>query len=142
MDFKHHPHPHIEARKDQGPIKVRPIDTFNDKLGLRITNAVGTMWCAYAFAAIALTSLPSIIGTHSLPLLVAWVSQAFLQLVLLSIIIVGQNVGAKASDKRAEQTYDDAEAVLHEALEIQRHLLEQDKELTMLVEAAKHESTN
>ena len=59
--------------------------------------------------------------------LVSWVSQTFLQLVLLSIIIVGQNVLAAAADKRSEATYNDADAVLHEAVKIQEHLLAQDK---------------
>jgi len=48
-------------------------------------------------------------------------------LILLPIIIVGQNIQAKASDKRAEATYKDADAVLHEALQIQAHLEAQDR---------------
>ena len=66
-------------------------------------------------------------------LIVSWISQTFLQLVLLSIIIVGQNVLAAASDKRSEATYEDADAVLHTALQIQDHLLAQDLELEKLV---------
>ena len=65
--------------------------------------------------------------------IVQWIAQTFLQLVLLSIIIVGQNVQAAASDERAENTYQDAEAVLHEALQIQEHLLSQDQELARLI---------
>ena len=65
--------------------------------------------------------------------IVQWIAQTFLQLVLLSIIIVGQNVQAAASDERAENTYQDAEAVLHEALQIQEHLLIQDQELQRLI---------
>jgi hypothetical protein len=38
-------------------------------------------------------------------------------------IIVGQNIQATAADKRAEDTHKDAEAVLKEAEEIQKHLL-------------------
>ena len=64
--------------------------------------------------------------------LVSWVSQTFLQLVLLSVIIVGQNVLAAAADKRAESTYDDADVVLHEAVKIQEHLLAQDQVLRTL----------
>ena len=67
--------------------------------------------------------------------MVQWIAQRFLQLVLLSIIIVGQNVQAAASDERAENTYQDAEAVLHEALQIQDHLLTQDRELERLIAA-------
>jgi hypothetical protein len=61
--------------------------------------------------------------------IIAWIAQTFLQLVLLSIIIVGQNIAAAASDARAENTFKDAEAILSEALEIQKHLHAQDEEL-------------
>jgi hypothetical protein len=101
---------------------------------VKVTNAVGTMWCAYAFAMIALISLPQAISSHSAVTVVSWVSQTFLQLVLLSVIIVGQNVLAAAADKRSEATYKDADAVLHEAVKIQEHLLAQDQVLSDLTE--------
>jgi hypothetical protein len=94
------------------------IQRFNASLAVGITRSVGTMWCGYAFAVLALVALPQAVHSGGLAL-VQWISQTFLQLVLLSIIMVGQDVQAKASDKRAEQTYKDAEAVLHEAREIQ-----------------------
>ena len=133
--FTHVPHPHIDERKAQGPPKVAdqrvkgkgPVSRFNAKFGLFITLVVGSMWCAYAFTLLALVSLPSAIKTHDKIIIVAWIAQTFLQLVLLPIIIVGQNVQAQAADKRAEATYEDADAVLHEALQIQAHLEEQDK---------------
>ena len=106
--------------------KGNPVMRFNTWLALKVTKAVGTVWCAYAFAALALVSLPAAIASHNPVILVSWVSQTFLQLVLLSIIIVGQNVQAAASDKRAEATYEDADAVLHTSLQIQDHLLAQD----------------
>lgn len=43
------------------------------------------------------------------------------------IIIVGQNIQAKAADTRADETYKDAEAVLKEAAMIQDHLTKQDE---------------
>jgi len=105
---------------------------LNGKIGLLITTLVGTMICAYVFGIIALVSLPSAITSHNLTIIIAWVSSNFLQLVLLPVIIVGQNLQAKASDKRAESTYKDAEAVLHEAIEIQKHLAAQDVVLSRL----------
>jgi hypothetical protein len=107
---------------------------FNAWFAVKVTNGVGTMWCAYAFAVIALISLPQAISSHSAVTLVSWVSQTFLQLVLLSVIIVGQNVLAAAADKRSEATYNDADAVLHEAVKIQEHLLAQDQVLEDLVD--------
>jgi hypothetical protein len=90
------------------------------------------MWCAYAFAALAFVSLPAALTSHSAVTLVSWVSQTFLQLVLLSVIIVGQNVLAAAADKRSVATFNDADAILHEAVKIQEHLLAQDQVLQRL----------
>lgn len=137
--FTHIPHPHIARRKQAAPAAVADmheresaIQRFNAMLAVAITGAVGTMWCAYLFGLLALVSLPEAIrgGTATL---VAWIAQTFLQLVLLSIIIVGQKVAGAASDKRALDTYNDAEAVLHEALQIQEHLAAQDAVLTKLI---------
>jgi len=134
-------HPYIELRKKQVPPKVAdlmlkgdsPIARFNRWLALKVTNGVGTMWCAYAFAVLALVSLPAAIASGNPVVLVSWISQTFLQLVLLSIIIVGQNVQATATDKRAEATYQDADAVLHTALQIQSHLEAQDAEIEKIL---------
>ena len=145
--FTHVPHPHIAQRKHKAPVTLRDmlpresaVQRFNAFLAVGITSAVGTMWCAYLFAVLALISLPEAVrgGTATL---VAWIAQTFLQLVLLSIIIVGQRVAGAASDKRALDTYNDAEAVLHEALQIQEHLVAQDKVLTKLIEELPHLST-
>ena len=126
-----------------GPVKVadqmpagNAAARFNSWFAVKVTNGVGTMWCAYAFAAIAIVSLPGAIASHSAVTLVSWVSQTFLQLVLLSVIIVGQNVLAAAADKRSEATYNDADAVLHEAVKIQEHLVAQDKVLSALIDRA------
>jgi hypothetical protein len=109
------------------------IAKFNSKFGLRITLVVGTMWAAYVFTVLALFALPDAIkqGTY---FVIVWLSSSFLQLVLLPIIIVGQNIQAAASDKRAEETYKDAEAVLKEAEEIQKHLLAQDEVITGILD--------
>jgi hypothetical protein len=106
---------------------------LNARFGLRITLVVGTMWCAYIFTVLALFALPDAIkqGTY---FIIVWLSSSFLQLVLLPIIIVGQNIQAAASDKRAEETYKDAEAVLKEAEEIQKHLLAQDEVITAIMD--------
>lgn len=138
--FQHTPHPHVEARKAIPPPTVKGqvrTDTawhrFNSKVGLKITTLVGTMLCAYIFAAIALLSLPQAITSKNLVIIVAWISSNFIQLVLLPIIIVGQNIQSKAADARAEATYNDADAVLHEAIQIQAHLEAQDKAIESIL---------
>lgn len=141
-EYQYVPHPHIEHRKAAGPAKVRdqiPLNhpnlfiRLNARVGLGITLIVGTMWCAYVFAAIAFISFGD--NLASTQELILWISSSFLQLVLLPIIIVGQNIQARASDKRAEDTYKDADAVLHEAVHIQHHLAVQDAEIEKILAA-------
>ena len=85
------------------------VGRFNNRLASIITTAVGTMWAAYLFAAIALVSLPGAIQAYQrgdTVLAVGWLSQSFLQLVLLPIIIVGQNVISAHQDARAETDHE------------------------------------
>jgi len=77
-----------------------------DRVATRITRTVGTMWCAVAFSALALVSLPAAIGTHDVVVIVAWVAQTFLQLVLLSVIMVGQRLEAARTEARDQETHD------------------------------------
>jgi hypothetical protein len=92
------------------------------------------MWCAYAFALLAFVSFPDAIRSGLSPT-ITWIAQTFLQLVLLSIIIVGQNVQSAAADARAQATYEDADAVLHTALQIQKHMEAQDMEIDRILAA-------
>ena len=87
------------------------VEGFNAKLALLITRSVGTMACAYLFAAIALISLPDALKAGT-PQIISWIAQTFLQLVLLSIIMVGQSVQAATSDVRAEKQFEDTETIL------------------------------
>jgi hypothetical protein len=138
--YEYKQHPHVEARRVKGPaVAHRKTNkkgkmTLNERVGLFITKSVGTMWAAYAFFGLTLVSLPAAIGSHNSLIIVSWVAQTFLQLVLLPIIIVGQNIQAKSSDERAIATYEDAGAILEEAKEIQSHLGTQDSALEHLID--------
>ena len=122
------PDAYLELRKEFLRPLERRENRFNEWLAIRITKVVGTMWCAYAFAALALISLPAAIrgGTATL---ISWIAQTFLQLVLLSIIMVGQNIAAKNSDRQLEQTYRDSEQLLKISVAM-RDLLQKNTELT------------
>jgi hypothetical protein len=106
---------------------VGDVEGFNAKFAVIITSGVGTMACAYLFGLIALVSLPAILiqanvlkssevptffTKPGLILIVAWIAQTFLQLVLLSIILVGQRVQSAASDARSAKEYQDTEVIL------------------------------
>jgi hypothetical protein len=78
---------------------------FNLWLADKITSSVATMWCAYIFAAIALISLPKAIQSGDSIVIVSWVAQTFLQLVLLSIIMVGQKVQSASVEQKIDETH-------------------------------------
>jgi hypothetical protein len=135
ITFKHVPHPRIAERKKTGAPKTTDEHVGpNGKIALILTTVVGTMWCAYAFAALALVALPSALSGGRLLDLIQWISQTFIQLVMLSVIMVGQNILGRASDKRADMTYKDADATFHESEQIQAHLLDQDQAINTLLD--------
>jgi hypothetical protein len=90
---------------------VKRANGFNAKIAVFLTNIVGSMWCAYAFAVIALLGLRPALRPGGEGI-IAWIAQTFLQLVLLSVIMVGQNVQSEASDARSQHTYDDTIQIL------------------------------
>ncbi|MGV1034392.1 MAG: hypothetical protein ACOYBP_04125 [Microbacteriaceae bacterium] len=141
-DYVYSQHERVVKRAEEGPVTVKAVakasvgsrlGRFNEAVGLRITQSVGTMWAAYAFAALTLVSLPAALMSGSAIIIVSWVAQTFLQLVLLPIIIVGQNIQARAADARAAATYEDAGAILEESKQIQMHLEAQDRAISHIL---------
>lgn len=128
-------HKHILVVNKMAQMRVHgknAFGRFNMRLALFITKIVGSMWCAYIFAILALISLPAAIASHDPIIIVAWIAQTFLQLVLLPIIIVGQNVQAEASDERALNDHDTLVAIHTLADEIFKINEQQTKILDLL----------
>ncbi|HUY53048.1 MAG TPA: hypothetical protein VMV24_00535 [Candidatus Dormibacteraeota bacterium] len=144
---------HVKHPKDFFKREEKGIKKFNTALALKITNAVGSMWSAYLFAILSILSLPAIlvlispgmrhdfpkwIIATSLITLIAWISQNFLQLVLLPIIMVGQNVIQGHQKAKADAD--------HETLTYLANLQDQQmKELenqTRILEMLKNRKTN
>ncbi len=135
IEFQHLPHPHVATHQKAAPPKAADEHVgLNGRIALVLTTVVGTMWCAYAFAVLALAALPSALADGSMLAIVQWISQTFIQLVMLSVIMVGQNILSKAGDRRAEMTFKDADATFHEAGQIQKHLIAQDAALNTLLD--------
>ena len=135
--YQYQPHPHVQKRQSQHPASKAKKLNLNDKIGLAITKSVGTMWAAYAFVGLSLISLPAVIASGEVLIIVAWIAQTFLQLVLLPVIIVGQNIQAAAAEQRAIATYEDATALLHEVKQIQQHLATHDETLNRIEKGIK-----
>src|SRR5580704_10877239 len=91
--------------------EVARANGVNAKIAVFLTNIVGSMWCAYVFAVIALIGLRPALKPGGEGI-IAWIAQTFLQLVLLSVIMVGQNVQSVVSDIRSQHTYDDTVKIL------------------------------
>ena len=136
--FAHVPHHRVTHREPP----VQSDDEYerigiNGRLGATITRAVGTMWAFYiagAFMAVwMLLSEAHLISFDPYPFPFLLFLGNIVQLLLMFVILVGQQVLGRASDKRAVQTYQDAEAILHECLELQRHLSAQDHSLDGLI---------
>ena len=99
---------------------------FNKRVAMAVTKRVGSMNCAWAFTFLALLSLPATLAgfaafSHVFPrvlvnqhliALVAWIAQTFIQLVLLSVIMVGQSIQSVAADARAAKTFEDTERIV------------------------------
>lgn len=76
------------------------------------------MWAAILFSGLALISLPAALATNDAVVIVAWIAQTFLQLVLLPIIIVGQNVHSRKTERRDNETHAAVMAAHRETQEI------------------------
>ena len=107
--IKHQTVPLEELRKIKKPVNANIKHKENlkllDKVAVFITSLVGTMWCAIVFTLLALVSLPDAIRGGKATI-ISWIAQTFLQLVLLSVIMVGQNLQNKHSEARAEADFD------------------------------------
>ncbi|MBC3795958.1 hypothetical protein GH807_02685 [Acetobacterium tundrae] len=98
--FKKHPHvihPNDIISKDR-----KGLAKFNFWLAVKITNGVGTMWCAYAFFLLDLLMLPPVLQANNIMIWVTYIAQTVLQLVLLPIIMVGQNVIQAQNEAKAD----------------------------------------
>jgi len=95
-------HPHVLHPKELPSKELKGINQFNYNLAVKITNSVGTMWCAYAFLVIDLFMLPPVIKAHDVIIWVTYIAQTVLQLVLLPIIMVGQNVIQSQNEAKAD----------------------------------------
>lgn len=85
-----------------GPVVKGGLDRAADV----ITAGVGTMYCALAFAGLTFVSLPNVIATHDPVQIIGWIAQTFLQLVLLSVIMVGQRRQGEAVEVVIRETHD------------------------------------
>src|SRR5215472_12385199 len=105
---------------------------FNGRLAAAMTKAVGTMWVVYLTTAFVLAWVAA--GTlgplrHFDPYPFAFLlfMGNVLQLLLVFVILVGQQVIGRSADRRSARTFQDAESIFDEVSKLHEHLAEQDK---------------
>jgi len=80
------------------------MKNFNEWLAVKITSVVSTMYCAYFFAFLAILGFPY--GASTLIPYIQWLSQTFIQLTMLSVIMVGQELLQKNHTKHHKDMED------------------------------------
>jgi uncharacterized membrane protein len=130
-------HPWVKERAVISPPTVQAQYLgLNGRIAASITRAVSTMWAFYLaavfqFGWIALAEA-RVLSFDPFPFAFLLFISSLLQLVFMFVIMVGQDVLGRAGDQRAQLTYLDTEAVLHECRRLQRHLTAQDKAMVTI----------
>jgi len=141
--FTHIPHPHVSRRKATGPPKTADEFGPNERIAAWITEKVSTMWVVYftvlfTLSWIALGIWGPLHAADPYPFAFLLFIGNVVQLLLVFVILLGQQVLGRSADKRAMQTYVDAEAILHEVDQLHQHLLKQDEVLNEGVNLVEH----
>ena len=129
--FRNEPHQHQPRNVNLLHETEQAASGFNSRLAVALTKGVGTMWTAYIFTVLAIIGLFGLLGWLN-PftfLLATWVSQQFLQLVLLPVIMVGQNVLGRKAELLADEQFRTTMSTYHDIEQIMQHLSAQDAEL-------------
>lgn len=128
--YDHQPHPHTPRNPNQVHQAKQQAKGFNARLAVYITTHTGTMWCAYIFFGIGVGSLIGVLTNNALLAGVfGSVSSYILQLVLLPIILDGQNIQGERQEILAQETYETTMHNYHDTEQVIRHLNAQDEEL-------------
>ena len=123
-------HPRAHARRSQDPGHADEASGFNERLAAWITARIGSMWTVYIAAAVTVIWMAlgskGVLGFDPYPYPFLLFLGNVAQLLLIFIILLGQQVLGRSADRRSTDTYEDAEAILVDCEQIQNHLMAQD----------------
>lgn len=140
------PHPWIEAHRVQPPpqAKDQAVDV-NGRIAAWITQRVGSMWAFYVAVAIQVVWIGlAAVGLQRFdpyPFGFLLFLSSLIQLVLMLVIMVGQKVLGRTADRRSEQTFLDAQAILYECQRLQTRLVRQDRIIASLCDYTHYQVT-
>jgi uncharacterized membrane protein len=131
------PHPWIERHRVQPPPQaIDQAITVNGRIAAWLTERLGTMWAFYLAAATQIIWVvlaeTGVQRFDRYPFAFMSFLSTLAQLIFMIVIIVGQDVLGRAADRRSEQTFLDAKAILHECRRMKARLTAQDRILASL----------
>ncbi len=134
--YEHKPHPHKPQNVNVLHQAEQAASGINTSIAIALANSEGSMWTAYSFVLLALVGLLAILGLLPpiIALLVAWLSQTLIQLVLLPVIMVGQNVLNRKTELQAEEQFQTTQRSYHDIEQIMHHLDAQDQKILEILE--------
>lgn len=117
-------------------LQAEEYQSVNNRIAIILTRSVGSMSTAYLFMFLALIGLFAILGILPpiMALLITWLSQTFIQLVLLPVIMVGQNVLNRKQELQSDESYQTTLKIFHDTEQIMEHLARQDKVIMAIAE--------
>jgi uncharacterized membrane protein len=131
------PHPWIQRHQVEPPPQaIDQAVSVNDRIAAWLTERLGSMQAFYAsaFIQVAWIGLADI-GVQRFdpyPFVFMTFLSTLAQLIFMMVIMVGQDVIGRAADRRSEQTFLDAGAILHECRRMKARLTAQDRVIDSL----------
>jgi uncharacterized membrane protein len=126
------PHPWVHRHRVQPPPQAMDqVTGANGRIAAWMTSRLGSMWAFYLSAGVQLAWIGlAALGIQRFdpyPFAFMTLLSTLVQLIFMITIMVGQDVLGRAADRRSEQTYLDAEAILHECGRMKARLNAQDR---------------
>jgi uncharacterized membrane protein len=126
------PHPWIAQHRVEDPPQARDYAVgVNGRIAAWMTRRIGSLWAFYAAAVFQLTWIglaeAGVLGFDQYPFPFLLFLSSLVQLLVMVVIMVGQGVLGRAADRRSEQTFLNAQAILYEAGRAEQHLAAQDR---------------
>jgi len=135
--FHHEPHQHQPRNVNMLHEAEKKASGFNQKIAILLTKGVGTMVCAYIFAILAIIGFPGLVNAQ-ISQWVQWTSQTFIQLTMLSVIMVGQSVLGRKQELQADEQFNTTVSTYHDIEQMMQHLSAQDAELLRHAKLLEH----
>jgi uncharacterized membrane protein len=131
------PHPWIERhRVEPPPQAIDQAVTVNGRIAAWLTKRLGTMGAFYLATGTQLgwivLAAAGVQRFDRYPFAFMSFLSTLAQLIFMIVIMVGQDVLGRAADRRSEQTFLDAKAILHECRRMKARLTVQDRILASL----------